>query len=97
MGFIHTLRKFEEYWSLKENILTLRYEDLQRDPFSELKRVLEFIGYRVEDADVMRAISKHPPQGDMLKHLFHYSEKDLDYIENELREFMHKYDYLIPR
>ncbi len=96
MGFIHTMRKFERYWMAKENVFTLRYEDLQEDPFSVLKSVLEFIGYQVEDEDVMRAISKYPPQGNMLKHLSCYPEKDLEYIETELMEFMQKYDYQIP-
>jgi len=96
MGFIHGLRKFEGYWETKENVLTLRYEDLQQDPYSSLKSVLDFIGYRVTEEDIRRAIDKYPPGGNMLKHLSCFPEKDLEYIENELQDFMHKHDYHIP-
>jgi len=97
MGFIHSMRIFEKYWGDKENVLTVRYEDLQQDPFSVLKSVLEFIGYQVKDEDVMRAISTYPPQGDMLKHLASYSQNDLEYVESELKDFMQRYDYHIPK
>jgi hypothetical protein len=96
MGFIHGLRKFEAYWETKENMLTVRYEDLQEDPYSILKCVLDFIGYRVADEDIRRAIDKYPADGHMLKHLFCFPEKDLEYIQKELQDFMYKHDYHIP-
>jgi len=96
MGFIHSMRQFEAYWETKENVFTLRYEDLQNDPYSLLKNVLDFIGYQATDEDIRRAISKYPPEGNMLKHLSCYPEKDLEYIQKELKEFMHKYAYSIP-
>lgn len=96
MGFIHTMRKFETYWSAKENVLTVRYEDLHEQPFYVLKSVLTFIGYDVKDKDIERAIAKYPPQGYMLKHLSCYPQSDLEYIKRELKDFMHKYDYHIP-
>jgi hypothetical protein len=96
MGFIHTMRLFDAYWEKKENVLTLRYEELQKDPFSNLKQVLEFIGYKVEEEDILRAIAKYPPEGNMLKHLSHYPQADLEYIQRELKDFMQKYNYSLP-
>jgi Sulfotransferase domain len=96
MGFIHTMRKFEAYWSTKNNVLTVRYEDLHEQPFAVLKSVLQFIGYQVNDEDVGRAISVYPSQGYMLKHLSRFSPSDLEYIEHELEDYMQKYDYHIP-
>jgi Sulfotransferase domain len=93
MGFIYSMREFDAYWTAKENVYTLRYEDLSADPFSELKKVLEFIGYQVADEDIERAVAKHPPQGDILKHLFRYPSEDVEYIKSELSDFLLKYDY----
>ena len=96
MGFIHTMRLFENYWSCKDNVLRVRYEDLYENPSSVLKEVLSFIGYVVEDSDIQRAVTCYPPQGGLLKHLKHYPQEDLEYIKVELAELMQKYDYHIP-
>jgi hypothetical protein len=96
MGFIHTMRIFEKHWTSKENVLTIRYEDLYNDPYSVLKEVLEYIGYQATQEDILRAVHKHPPQGKLMKHLSCYPQNDLRYIAIELEEFMQKYDYHIP-
>jgi sulfotransferase family protein len=96
MGFIHTMKQFEAYWTPKENKLIVRYEDLLSDPYHTLKHVLDFIGYTVTDQDIRRAVEKYPSKGTMLKHLSCYSQKDLEYIARELKELMQKYDYRIP-
>jgi len=96
MGFIYELRRFESYWEMQENVLTIRYEDLMEDPYNVLKKVLDFIGYAAQEEDLQRAISKYPPSGEVLKHLSCYAQKDRDYITQELSDFMTKYRYVIP-
>ena len=96
-GFIYTMRLFEKYWQAQDNVLTIRYEDLYHDRRSVLREALAFIGYRVEEADIERACVKYPPQGKLLKHLIHYSPQDLKYIEVELKDYMEKYHYTIPK
>lgn len=96
MGFLHELRRFETYWEMQENVLTIRYEDMMKDPYLPLKQVLEFIGYAATEEDLQRAITKYPPQGEVLKHLSCYPQKDRDYIKQTLSDFMAKHHYLIP-
>jgi Sulfotransferase domain len=96
IGFLASLRAFDAYWSAKDNVLSVRYEDLYESPFSVLKTALAFIGYEVKDEDIERAVSQHPPQGYMLKHLSSYPQSDLEYIEQNLSDYLQKYDYEIP-
>ncbi|HEY2810844.1 MAG TPA: sulfotransferase domain-containing protein [Rhabdochlamydiaceae bacterium] len=93
MGFIHSMKNFEEYWTQKENVMTIRYEDLFDRPFPILKAVLQFIGYEASDEDILRAVRKHPPSGEKLKHWRKYPLEDLKYIQSELQAFMYKYNY----
>lgn len=96
MGFIHELCRFEAYWEAQHSVLTVRYEDMMADPYSLLKKVLDFIGYPVQEEDLQRAITKYPPSGEVLKHLSYYPQKDRDYISQNLKNFMEKYHYTIP-
>lgn len=94
--FINSMRAFNGYWSEQNNVLILRYEDLLQEPHLILKTTLAFINYPFNDDDIERAILLHPPQGQPLKHLHNYTQEQLEYIAEELKGYMKKYDYHIP-
>jgi hypothetical protein len=90
---IRNWRRFQEYWDAQENVLTLRYEDLVHDPLPYLAEILEKIGYPVYGEDLERALAKYPAEKRPFKHLSHYSEDDLELIQNKLGPLMRKYGY----
>ncbi|CDR35210.1 sulfotransferase domain-containing protein [Criblamydia sequanensis] len=94
--FVYLLNLVEEYWEAQENVFTIRYEDLHRDPFFVLKTALSEIGYKTHDRDVIRAVKTYPPQGEILKHISHYTEDELIWLESQLDHYMKKYQYEIP-
>lgn len=89
-------RKFFIYWDLQPNVMTIRYEDLLEKPEYYLAQVLKYIGYKVTEEDVQRAVAKHPPQGGILKHLYHFTEDDRQLIREQLSSVLQKYEYDIP-
>ncbi len=94
--FIKAMKRFHKYWDGKENVITIRYEDILENPAVELKKILEALQYDVTDEDIARAVAKHPPQGYMLKHIDKFTHDDLRKIANELSGIMAQYNYAIP-
>lgn len=93
--YIKSWSRFQEFWDVAKNILTIRYEDLLDDPISCLKLIIEHIGYQVNQEDIERAVNKYPPQGHLLKHKDHYTTEDILIIERELYDLLYKYRYVI--
>lgn len=89
-------KKFQSHWNNQENVLTIRYEDMLKDPYTEFKKIIKAAKFKVKDADIVRAINKYPSQGYELKHLKKFSSEDLKYIATELQELLVMYGYTIP-
>jgi len=94
--FIQGWRKYQEYWDKKEDVYTIRYEDLMDDPFSTLKGVAKELGLECTDRDIQRAVSKYPPHGKALKHLNKFSNRELDLIRRELADLLEEFNYIVP-
>lgn len=94
--FIRSWRKFQTYWNKKKNVINIRYENLLENPAVELKKVLTALKYEVSDADIARAVEKHPPNGFMLKHMDKFTEADLRMISEELGDLLEQFNYEIP-
>lgn len=90
---IQKWRRFQEYWGCRTDVLTIRYEDLCEEPEKHLELVLKTIGYTVSKEDIKRAVAKYPPQRGALKHLPHFTEEDLEIIEENLGYLMERYGY----
>lgn len=95
--FSNCWKIFQRYWNDQPNVLTIRYEDLHRDPFTYLKLVLETIGYEVTDEDIQRAIDKHPPTGQFLKYTPHFTEETYQFLNSNLGSVMKKFGYRVPK
>lgn len=94
--FSRRWKLFQNYWDDQPNVLTIRYEDLFRDPSTYLKLVLNTIGYKVRNKDIQRAIEKYPPTGKLIKHVPHYTEKTYGLLRENLRHEMKQYGYNMP-
>lgn len=94
--FIRTWREFQEYWDQQPNVLTVRYEYMLEHPEEALKIMLRNLCYEDREEDIKRAVIMHPPEGSELKHLSHFSQEDLKLINEELSDYLRKYDYKIP-
>jgi len=94
---VRSWRAFQEYWDKMENVYTIRYEDLMEDPFNTLKGVAEELRLDCTDEDIERAVQKYPPQGEVYKHLHHFSDYQLNYIRWRLADLLEEFDYDIPR
>ena len=92
---IQNWRKFQEYWNAQPNVITIRYEDLYNDPSSYLKMMIDALGYEVTDEDIARALAKNPPNGQLLKHLVHFTDDDLLLIQTELSDLLEAFGYEI--
>lgn len=92
---IGTWIRFQSYWDNEKNVATIRYEDLLDNPSENLKAILQIIHYQVEDADIERAIAKHPPVGFMLKHKDRFHPADLELIRLKLKRYMKKFGYSV--
>jgi hypothetical protein len=92
-NYIRTWRKYQEYWSKQENVLTVRYEDLFSAPGATLAQIMQAIGYEYRFEDIERAINRYPPQGELKKHYVHFSESDLELITQQLGDLMEQFDY----
>lgn len=84
---------FQSYWDRQANVVTIYYEDLYRTPLDAFSVALTAIGYAFTEADIMRAVTKHPPQGGLNKHVAHYREEDLEFLRQELGELMLLHGY----
>lgn len=93
LRLINAWRTFQEYWDKQDHVMTIRYEDLYKDTFSSLKKVLFTIGYKIEDKDIHRAIEKHPPKGGMYKYVSTFNKEDLKLVEEALEDLLKKYHY----
>lgn len=91
--FIITWREFYEYWMKEPGVLLVRYEDLYQDPVGILSKIIYACGFQVDAEDIQRAVDEYPPKGGILKHLCHYSQEDLELIQNELNDLLFKYGY----
>lgn len=94
--FIQSWREFQEYWDQQPNVLTFRYEDMLENPGPILKLILRTLDYDDSNEHVQRAVAKHPPIGEPLKHLSQFTEEELELINDSLSDLMIKYDYTIP-
>lgn len=81
-------KRFQEYWNRQPNVVTLIYEDLFDHPESALKQALSAVHLEFTDADIARAVEKHPPRSSLTNHRAHFTESDLNYIENELKDLI---------
>ncbi len=93
--YIKSWRLFQEYWNQQGSVLTIRYEDLYKDPYRYLKQIMETLGYAVTDADILRAIAKYPPRGGLQNRLKHYSKHDLKEIKDKLKDLLKQFHYHI--
>ena len=91
--YIESWRSFQEYWDTAENVVTIRYEDLQQDPVKVLSFIFDNLDYNVTKDDIKRAVEKYPPEGNMLKHIRHFTNDDLASIQNQLSDLLEKYHY----
>jgi hypothetical protein len=90
---IHTWRLFQSYWEQQQNVFTMYYEDLYQNPVEALSIALDAIGYPYTEADLTRAVAKHPPQGVLNKHVVHYREEDLEFLRQQLADLMLLHGY----
>lgn len=86
---------FHKYWNKKPNVITFRYEDFLENPFVELKKLLEILEYEVTDEDILRAVNKYPPEGNMLKNRDKFTAGDLKLMEKELEPYLTQFNYKI--
>lgn len=93
---IEAWQRFQTHWNNKQNVLTIRYEDLLNNPYRELEKILKEVNYAVNKTDLKRAIAKYPPEGHALKHINKFEREDLQLIANELSDLMKKFGYTIP-
>lgn len=93
--FIKSWIKFQKYWNKKENVITIRYEDILENPSVELKKILEILDYEFTDEDIARAVAIHPPEGSILKHINKFTNEDLTLISEELGNFLTQFNYTI--
>lgn len=89
-------KDWHNYWDSKPNVTTFRYEDMLDAPYPILKSMMTICNYAHTDEDILRAIIKYPPTGYLLKHLHHFTEDDLQLVEEKLGPLMRKYFYEIP-
>lgn len=89
-------RRFIKFWDDKSNVVTIRYEDMLEDPRSNFQKIIDELGYEIEESDFERALEKNAPQGQPLKHLEHFKKEDLQLINDQLGLIMKKLNYSIP-
>ncbi len=94
--YIHYWRLYEDFWNNNTDVYTIRYEDLYQNPFPVLKGVLSYMGFRVPDQNIHRAVTRYAPEGGLLKHLHRYTPEQLNRISLELGDLMKRYNYEIP-
>jgi hypothetical protein len=90
---IHAWQLFQSYWDQQQKVITIYYEDMYQNPVDALSSALDAIGYAYTEADVKRAVAKHPPHGGLNKHVMHYQEEDLEFLRQELGELMLLHGY----
>lgn len=83
--------RFQEYWNHQPDVISIRYEDLMNYPFEQLMNCFTTIGLPTEN--LAYAILQHPPEGKSLKHINHYTNKQLKYIEIRLSTLLKKFGY----
>lgn len=88
-------KSFYEFWAKQENVLMIRYEDLYENPAFYLRKILAVLEYRVEDADIQRAIELFPPQGGLMKRRAYYKEEDIELMRTELSHLLVKWGYVL--
>lgn len=93
---IKTWEYFQTYWNNQEDLLTIRYEDLLKDPLSLLKIILQESGYHCTEDDIERAVRKYPPKNNELQHISHYEQSDIDVIKLELNTLLNQFNYHLP-
>ncbi|MCX6986991.1 MAG: sulfotransferase domain-containing protein [Chlamydiae bacterium] len=89
-------KQFQTFWLSQNNVFTIRYEDILQNPGECLAKILDEIGYQVDEEDILRAINMFPPLENELKHLKHFSKSDIQFIKNQLGPIMKKFHYEIP-
>ncbi|HEY2810255.1 MAG TPA: sulfotransferase domain-containing protein [Rhabdochlamydiaceae bacterium] len=90
---IRSWRKFHEYWNAQSNVVTIRYEDMLKDPLPCLQTVFSAMGYAFSDEQLQKAIEKYPPKGAPLKHIAYFAPEDLSLIQSELGDLMQQFEY----
>ena len=88
---VESWKHFQLYWNTKPNVVTLLYENLFDHPEEELKTALLAVGLKVTDADIRRAVAKHPPKTGVADHASHFTAEDLAYIERELQDLVQQF------
>jgi len=95
--FLHKMisywKSFYEFWGAQENVLLIRYEDLYANPAFYLAQIIDVLGYDIQQSDIQRAVDLYPSSGGILKHRFHYTEEDIQFIKTELNDLLLKYNY----
>jgi hypothetical protein len=95
MRYIKTWERFQNYWNNKRDVITVRYENMLKDPENELRTIISAIKYKASDEDIIRAVQKYPPQGYELKHRDKFAEKDIKLMRRRLKEYLKQFNYEI--
>jgi hypothetical protein len=89
-------RQFQTYWNKQKNVITIRYEDMLKDPAPALRIICDALEYNVSDEDIARAVAKYPPEGHVLKHVNRFTKEDLKLFHKELDDLLIQFDYHEP-
>lgn len=95
LELIHRWKTFYEFWENRSDILFIRYEDLQLNTATCLSHILQTAGYKFDNADIERAVTKYPSQGQPLKHLGYYDAQTIELIKKELGTYLTMYNYAL--
>lgn len=92
----------------KENSFQIKYEDLRKNTFHELKKLYEFIGIRIDDDELKKIVDKYSfenlPQEIKGKGKFHraanpglwkknFNENEINVLEESMRSTLKKLEY----
>lgn len=94
--FIKTWKMFHEYWNHEIDCISFKYESFLESPEELLKIILSFVGYKVSDEDIERAVSIYPPKNKELQHIEHFEREDLELMKSELKLYLKDFNYSIP-
>lgn len=87
--------RFQHHWNKQKKVVTIRYEDMLKDPKKKLKKILKYITSEVTQEDIERSVEKYPPQGYELKHLDKFNASDLELMEGELSDLLKQFGYTV--
>jgi hypothetical protein len=90
---LYEWREHIEYWDTQPNVHTYRYEDLMRDPESQLESMLSHLEISFTNEDIERACKAQPAMGTIGKHIIHFDEEDRKMVISEIGDLLDRFDY----